>query len=165
MPDQKAQVTTRYLYRKESGDDLYQTDYLSAPITVAPGTTGEVQNRLFAGSKEVTLLDAYSLSNEEKKSSWSSINQFMTTLGLKTSTADNLGIDRFDLAIDFGWFYFLTKPIFYALLYINDFVSNYGLSILLLTVLIKLAFFPLANKSYTAMSKMKKLQPEMKNLR
>ena len=165
VPDQKAQVTTRYLYRKESGDDLYQTDYLSAPITVAPGKTGETQNRLFAGAKEVTLLDAYNLDNGEENSSWSSINQFMTMLGLKTSTADHLGIDRFDLAIDFGWFYFLTKPIFYALIYINGLVLNYGLSILLLTVLIKMAFFPLANKSYVSMSKMKKLQPEVKKLR
>jgi len=165
VPDQKAKVTTRFLYRKESGDDLYQADYLSAPVTVAPGKTGEVQNRLFAGAKEVTLLDAYNLDNEEKNSSWSSIYQAMTTLGLKTSTADHLGIDRFDLAIDFGWFYFLTKPIFYALIYINGLVLNYGLSILLLTVFIKMAFFPLANKSYVSMSKMKKLQPKVVKLR
>ncbi|MEE8223135.1 MAG: membrane protein insertase YidC, partial [Alphaproteobacteria bacterium] len=138
VPDQNVHVITRYSHRRESGDDIYQVDYLSAAMTVAPGGAATVQNRLFAGAKEVTVMDAY---NEE------------------------LGIDRFDLTIDFGWFYFLTKPIFYALLYINNVVLNFGISIILLTVLIKLAFFPLANKSYTSMSKMKKLTPQITSLR
>jgi len=138
VPDQNAQVNSRYVYRKDQGKDIYQVDYLSAPITVQPGKTGEVKSRLFAGAKEVTVIDAYN---------------------------DNLGIDRFDLAIDFGLFYFLTKPIFYALLYINGIVLNFGISIILLTMLIKLAFFPLANKSYTSMSAMKKLAPQMKKMR
>ena len=77
----------------------------------------------------------------------------------------NIGVRRFDLAIDFGWFYFLTKPIFYALLWINNHVLNLGVSILLLTICIKLLFFPLANKSYASMSKMKKLQPKIVQLR
>ncbi|HIN22209.1 MAG TPA: membrane protein insertase YidC, partial [Rhodospirillales bacterium] len=138
VPDQKVKGNLRFTYRKESGDDLYQVDYLSNPLTVAPGGTVESRNRLFTGAKEVTIIDAYN---------------------------EDLGIDRFDLAIDFGWFYFLTKPIFYALLYINEVVLNFGLSILLLTVAIKIVFFPLANKSYTSMSKMKKLQPEVNKLR
>ncbi len=138
VPDQNVRVNTRYSHRRESGDDVYQVDYLSAAMTVAPGAAATVQNRLFAGAKEVTVMDAY---NEE------------------------LGIDRFDLTIDFGWFYFLTKPIFYALLYINNVIMNFGFSIILLTVLIKLAFFPLANKSYTSMSKMKKLTPQITSLR
>ncbi|MDE0385588.1 MAG: membrane protein insertase YidC, partial [Defluviicoccus sp.] len=70
-----------------------------------------------------------------------------------------------DLAVDFGWFYFLTKPIFYALEYFNRQLGNFGVAILLLTVLIKIAFFPLANKSYRAMSRLKKLQPEMMKIR
>jgi len=78
---------------------------------------------------------------------------------------EQLGIDRFDLTIDFGWFYFLTKPIFYALLYINNIVLNFGISIILLTMGIKLVFFPLANKSYTSMSRMKKLTPQITKLR
>ena len=138
VPDQKVKGNSRFTYRKESGDDLYQVDYLSDPVMVAPGGTGESRNLLFAGAKEVTVIDAYN---------------------------EDLGIDRFDLAIDFGWFYFLTKPIFYALLYINEVVLNFGVSILLLTVAIKIVFFPLANKSYTSMSKMKKLQPEVTKLR
>ena len=72
---------------------------------------------------------------------------------------------RFDRAIDFGWFYFLTKPIFLTLDFFYGIIGNFGLAIMLLTVLIKLLFFPLANKSYKAMSKMKQLQPEMKMLR
>ena len=138
VPDQNVLVSTRYSYRRESGDDIYQVDYLSAAMTVAPGGAATAQNRLFAGAKEVTVMDAYN---------------------------EKLGIDRFDLTIDFGWFYFLTKPIFYALLYINNVVMNFGISIILLTMMIKLIFFPLANKSYTSMSKMKKLAPQMKTLR
>ena len=73
-------------------------------------------------------------------------------------------IDRMDLAIDFGWFYFLTKPFFHALRWFHGVFGNFGLAILALTVLVKLALFPLANKSYKAMSKMKKIQPQMKKL-
>ena len=138
VPDQAADANTRYVYRKEDRDDVYQVDYLSPQVIVPPRGTGQVQSRLFTGAKEVQLMDAY-------------------------ETA--LKIDRFDLAIDFGWFYFLTKPIFYALLYLNEYVRNFGIAIILLTVIIKLLFFPLANKSYVAMSKMKKLQPEIMKLR
>ena len=74
-------------------------------------------------------------------------------------------IPRFDRAIDFGWFYFLTKPIFLTLDFFYNLIGNFGLAIMALTVIIKLIFFPLANKSYRAMSKMKKLQPEMQKLR
>ena len=76
-----------------------------------------------------------------------------------------VGVPRFDRAIDFGWFYFLTKPIFLTLDFFYHLIGNFGLAIMLLTVLIKLLFFPLANKSYRAMSKMKLLQPEMAKLR
>jgi len=138
VPDQKAEVGTRYVYRKDAGDDVYQADFLGAPVSIAPGGTGGSESHFFAGAKQVTLMDGYN---------------------------ERLGIDRFDLAIDFGWFYFLTKPIFYALLYINHVVLNFGVSILLLTVAIKAVFFPLANKSYKSMSMMKKLQPEIVKLR
>ncbi|MEE9317604.1 MAG: membrane protein insertase YidC [Rhodospirillales bacterium] len=138
VPDQKTQVNTRYIHRKEGSQDLYQVDYLAAPIKVAAGGSAVAESRLFTGAKEVTLMDGYN---------------------------ENLNIDRFDLTIDFGWFYFLTKPIFYALLYINEVVLNFGVSILLLTVAIKIVFFPLANKSYTSMSAMKKLQPQILKLR
>ena len=76
-----------------------------------------------------------------------------------------LGIDRFDFAIDFGWFFFLTKPLMQALNWVGERVGNFGIAILLLTVAVKLVFFPLANKSYKSMSKMKALQPKMQELR
>ncbi|MDH5748216.1 MAG: membrane protein insertase YidC, partial [Rhodospirillales bacterium] len=138
IPDQKAKITTRFSHVLSNGHDKYQTDFISnAPLIAAPGSSVESESHLFAGAKEVKLLDAYK---------------------------DRIGILNFDKAIDFGWFYFLTKPIFYTLIYIHEHVGNFGVAILLLTVLIKLLFFPLANKSYRAMSKMKKLQPEMKKL-
>ena len=147
VPDQSVEVQTRMTHRPELDD--YQVDFRGPAQPVAPGATAESTSRLFAGAKEVVLLDDY---------------------------AERLGIARFDLAIDFGWFYFLTKPIFYVLIYLThgaeipgigwvQGVGNFGVAILLLTVLIKLIFFPLANKSYKAMSKMKKLQPEMLKLR
>ncbi len=138
VPDQKTEVVTNFLHTLQNKEDKYQVDYLSAAVVVQPGGAGEVSNHLFAGAKEVKLLDGY-----EK----------------------NLGISRFDLAIDFGWFYFLTKPIFYVLDYFYHLMGNFGLAILLLTVIFKLLFFPLANKSYTAMSRLKLLQPKMVKLR
>ena len=138
VPEQDTVVNTRFVYRNDEGVDRYQVDYLGEAQTVPPRGVVEFKSHFFAGAKEVPLLDGY---------------------------AEEFGVDRFDLAIDFGWFYFLTKPIFQALLWLNSHVGNLGVSILLLTVAIKAAFFPLANKSYVAMSKMKKLQPEMTKLR
>lgn len=138
VPDQAQQIQARFLHTSPNAQDKYQADYLYSTVTVPAGGEVEVTSRLFAGAKEARLLDAY---------------------------RDDLGIPRFDRAVDFGWFYFLTKPFFYALHYFAELLGNFGLSILLLTVLIKLAFFPLANKSYKAMAKMRKLQPEMLELR
>ena len=138
IPDQKTEAGSRFVHSREGALDRYQVDYIGGGVTVQPGGSMQSVSHLFAGAKEVKVLDKYE--------------------------ADFL-IKRFDLAIDFGWFYFLTKPIFYTLIYLNDHLGNFGLAILLLTVLIKIIFFPLANKSYKAMSKMKKLQPEMVKLR
>src|SRR6185437_11823574 len=113
-------------------------DYRGPQQTIDPGTSASNGGRFFAGAKVVDLLDRY-----EREQ----------------------GIPRFDRAIDFGYFYFLTKPIFLTLDYFYHWIGNFGLAIMLLTVLIKAFFFPLANKSYTAMSKMKLLQPEMAKLR
>lgn len=138
VPDQKTLNKGRFVHTAPGGKDKFQADYLAAASTLAPGQTVEFATRLFAGAKEVKLLDSY----EEK-----------------------LGIPRFDRLVDFGWFYFLTKPIFYAIDYFYLLLGNFGLAILLLTVLIKLAFFPLANKSYKSMSRLKKLQPKMVEIR
>jgi YidC/Oxa1 family membrane protein insertase len=125
-------------FRHEAQGDRYQTDFRGPPLTVQPGQTVEVTDRLFAGAKEVKLLDAYS---------------------------ERYNIPLFDRAVDFGWFYFLTKPIFHVLHFLHGAVGNYGIAILILTLCVKALFFPLANKSYKAMSQMKRLQPEMMKLR
>jgi YidC/Oxa1 family membrane protein insertase len=137
IPDQKKEVAVRFSHFRNEGGQKYQVDYLGQPVTVAPGANAEFSGRVFAGAKKVALMDAYT---------------------------DDLGIERFDLAIDFGWFYFLTKPFFYLLTYLNAALGNFGLAIMAITVLVKLLFFPLANKSYKSMSKMKALQPEVKKL-
>ncbi len=137
VPPQEASVKARFTHSVEDGKDRYQSDFLAPPVTVPAEGSAETAVRFFAGAKEVNLLDAYAAS----------------------------GIPHFDLAIDFGWFYFLTKPIFLTLQWFYGLLGNFGLAILLLTFLIKLLFFPLANKSYQAMSKMKLLQPEMAKIR
>jgi YidC/Oxa1 family membrane protein insertase len=116
----------------------YQTDYLLDARTIAPGATGSTDARLFAGAKEVRVVNGY-----EKQ----------------------LDLNHFDLLIDWGWFYFITKPLFSLLDYIYHLVGNFGVAILIVTVLIKAAFFPLANKSYASMAKMKAVQPQMAALR
>jgi YidC/Oxa1 family membrane protein insertase len=116
----------------------FWTDFVMSPLEVAPGATAESKNQLFAGAKEVHLVDAYAKSNN---------------------------IPKFDLLIDWGWFYFLTRPMFYALDFFYKLVGNFGIAILIVTLCIKLVLFPLANKSYVSMSKMKKLGPEMQRIK
>ncbi|MPZ10838.1 MAG: membrane protein insertase YidC [Kiloniellaceae bacterium] len=138
VPDQSAEVKARFVYNQPGGRDHYQSDFLYTAATVAPGASVETTSRLFAGAKVVPTLQRYE---------------------------ETYGITNFDLAVDFGWFYFLTKPIFLALHWLNAQLGNFGLAILGLTVAIKLLFFPLANKSYKSMAKMRKLQPKMMELR
>jgi len=137
IPPQNEAIKARFTHTLDAGVDRYQADYLGPEMTVAPDGIVESSARFFAGAKEVNLLDAYRSS----------------------------GIPLFDRAIDFGWFYFLTKPIFLILQFFYQILGNFGLAILLLTLCVKLLFFPLANKSYNAMSKMKLLQPEIQKLR
>ena len=138
IPDQNANIDTRFSNQVRTGVNNYQVDFRGDAQVIVSGSAAQSSSKFFAGAKEAQLILDY---------------------------RDQLNISRFDLAIDWGWFEFLTKPIFFALVYFTNFLGNMGLSILLLTVLIKLAFFPLANKSYRAMSKMKLLQPEMVKIR
>ncbi|MDA1099395.1 MAG: membrane protein insertase YidC [Proteobacteria bacterium] len=139
IPDQKEPFAGTFRYSQPNQQDTYQADFLTqTPQVIASGATAQTVSHVFAGAKEVHLLDKYET---------------------------QLGIARFDLAVDFGWFYFLTKPLFFVLDYFFKLLGNFGLAILLLTVCIKAIFFPLANKSYKAMSKMKALQPEMTKVR
>ncbi|TAH37744.1 MAG: membrane protein insertase YidC [Alphaproteobacteria bacterium] len=136
MADQP--IKARFAYSKVKNDDRYQTDYTLPEQKIAPGQSATAVNRFFAGAKEVKLLDRY-----EKESN----------------------IPRFDLAVDFGWYYFLTKPFFLLLHFLYTLLGNFGIAILVLTVIVKGVMFPLANKSYHTMNKMKELQPELIKLR
>ena len=138
VPDQNTPVTSRFIHSIRDQDDRYQVDYLGSSITLGRGDSVEVVNRLFAGAKEVKLLDMYS---------------------------ETYFIPNFDLAVDFGWFYFLTKPFFYVISWMYQFLGNFGLAILGFTVIVKIVFYPLANKAYRSMAKMRELTPKLQTLR
>ncbi|BCW90980.1 Membrane protein insertase YidC [Alphaproteobacteria bacterium SO-S41] len=138
IPDQAEPVTATFRAANQGTWERYQADFVyTTAREVAPGATTSVTHRLFAGAKVVSLVDKY---------------------------AEN-GIQRFDMAVDWGWFFFLTKPIFLVMDWLFSLIGNFGVAILLLTVMLKALFFPLANKSYESMAKMKKIQPEMVALR
>ena len=79
--------------------------------------------------------------------------------------AETENIGKFDLAIDWGWFYFIVKPLFFAIQYFFNLAGNFGIAIIMITACIRLVFFPLANYSFKSMAKMKVLQPEMTRLK
>ncbi|WP_312531087.1 membrane protein insertase YidC [Paracoccus sp. (in: a-proteobacteria)] len=120
------------------GADIYQTEARMPMVTAAPGATVSTSSYLFAGAKV-----------------WETINGYQ----------QNPGIERFVDSIDWGWFYFLTKPIFRLLHWLHGFIGNMGWSIIALTVILKTIVFPLARKSYISMAKMKELQPQMEAIK
>jgi len=139
IPDQAVPVVATFRHLTENNSDRYQADFLARDaLDVGPGASVSSVTRLFAGAKEVQLLDRYQR---------------------------DLSLPNFDKAVDFGWFYFLTKPIFYALDWLYYLTGNFGVAILIFTVFAKAVFFPLANKSYKSMSKMKMLGPKMQEIR
>ncbi|HEV7982055.1 MAG TPA: membrane protein insertase YidC, partial [Xanthobacteraceae bacterium] len=147
LPNTDAQVQAHFSAAEAGGVKTYQTDYLLDAKTIAPGATGTADARLFAGAKEVGLVG---------------INFPLVGIG---GYNQQLDLNHFDLLIDWGWFYFITKPMFLALDSFFKLVGNFGVAILLVTVLVKTLFFPLANKSYASMAKMKAVQPQMQALR
>ncbi len=116
----------------------YQADFLSDPIGIAPGQSATEESLFFAGAKEVATINAYEKDRQ---------------------------IRQFDLLIDWGWFYFITKPMFWLIDSLYKLLGNFGLAILATTVIVKAIFFPLANKSYASMAKMKTVQPKMVEIR
>jgi YidC/Oxa1 family membrane protein insertase len=142
LPDTDARVRARFSAGEAGGLNTYQTDYLLQPQTIAAGATGSANARLFAGAKEVSVVGI----------------DFPVGPGGYNQA---LHLNHFDLLIDWGWFYFITKPMFLALDYFFHLVGNFGIAILIVTVLVKIAFFWLANKSYASMAKMKAVQPQM----
>lgn len=138
ITDNDAKQNARFEHFSTNGG-TYQVDFLTTDAeTVPAGGSAAQKMRLFAGAKEVHLLDAYS---------------------------DKENIANFDKAVDFGMFYFITKPFFFAIDYLNGLLGNFGLAIIAFTLGLKLLFFPLANKSYRSMSKMKLLNPKIQALR
>ncbi|SNY90455.1 protein translocase subunit yidC [Cohaesibacter sp. ES.047] len=138
IPPQGQPFQPTFRYAQVAGKPAFQADYLGDAVSVAAGSNAEYQTSLFAGAKEV-----------------STINQVE-----ETTKALN-----FDLMIDWGWFYFLTKPMFAAIDFLYGVFGNFGVAILLITVIVKAIFFPLANKSYASMSKMKLMQPKMEEIK
>jgi YidC/Oxa1 family membrane protein insertase len=138
IPNQSQPMDATFKMSEQEGVKIYQADYLAPAALTQPGGTSEYSARLFAGAKELSLLDRY---------------------------AEEANVPNFDLAVDFGWFYFLTKPMFITLDVLFGWWGNFGLAIITLTLIIKALLFPIANKSYKSMSKMKLLAPKMKELK
>ena len=137
IPDQRSRIEGGFKAVLKNVE-RYQAQYTSNEIVLEKGETASVKSNVFIGAKEVDLLDKYS---------------------------NQLSIEMFDRAVDFGWFYVITKPLFLLLHKLSDLLGNVGLSILALTVLIRILLFPLANKSFKSMSKMKILTPKMTEIR
>ena len=147
IPDTKATVQAKFSANTVGALKSYQTDYFGEAQTIAPGASGATKTRLFAGAKEVAIVGI--------NFPFSGIDGYNKQLNL----------NRFELLIDWGWFYFITKPMFVAIDWLFRFLGNFGLAILAVTVIIKIIFFPLANKSYASMAKMKAVQPQMQEIR
>jgi YidC/Oxa1 family membrane protein insertase len=138
VPDKKLQYNSNFNYAIVGVEPKYQVDFLSEEMLIEPGASIVLSNKLFAGAKKVNLLDQY---------------------------AEQYNIKLFDRAIDFGWFYYFTKPMFHAMNFFYNLFGNFGLSILFVTVIVKLLMFGFANKSYKSMQQMKELQPEIERLK
>jgi YidC/Oxa1 family membrane protein insertase len=138
IPDKISKYSSNFNCVIKNGIEKYQVDFISPTQTIEVGNKFTISQRLFAGAKKVDLLDKY-----EKQ----------------------YNIMLFDRAIDFGWFYIITKPVFNAMNFFYHYVGNFGVSILIVTVIIKLLMFTLANKSYRSMKKTKNLQPEVEKIR
>ena len=138
VPKQGEEFRARYTRRQSSEGATIQTDYVGNTINIPAGTTIELTQQMFAGPKVPRVVD---------------------------KIAERWQISGFDLVIDWGIFYFLTKPLMWAISYFNDIIGNYGIAILVVTVIVKIIFFPLAYKSYVAMSRMQKMQPQLLAIR
>tara|TARA_B100000029_G_scaffold457164_1_gene485682 strand:- start:1760 stop:3442 length:1683 start_codon:yes stop_codon:yes gene_type:complete len=122
-----------------SNNERYRANFIiKEPLILNPNSSIKNEINTFVAAKEVSVIDSY---------------------------AENLGIEKFDLAIDWGWFYFFTKPLFFIIDYFFKLTGNFGLAIVIITALVRLIFFPLANYSFKSMAKMKVLQPEMIRLK
>jgi YidC/Oxa1 family membrane protein insertase len=138
LPDRSAHVQAEFTANSFGALRTYQADYLLDAQTIEPGGAGKVETRLFAGAKEVAVLDSYGKA---------------------------LDLNRFDLVIDWGWFSFITKPMFLLIDAIFRLIGNFGAAIMIVTFMLKVVFFPLAHKSYTSTAKMQTLQSQVQLIR
>ncbi len=138
IPDQKTPYKARFSENANVPEDIFQTDYLLDAVNIPAGGKAQVDAKVFAGAKKVSVIDGY----QEKEN-----------------------IRSFELLIDWGLFHFFTKPLFFVIEFFYNLLGNFGVAILAVTVIIKALFYPLANKSYVSMGKMKKLQPEIAKLK
>ena len=138
IPDQKEALNARFTAQAAGDNELYTSEYVGAARHLSPGSQITVTRHMFVGAKRAPVLTDY---------------------------GKQLGIPRFVDAIDWGWGYFITKPIFWMIKWFQSFVGNFGLAILMMTVVVKVAFFFPANISFASMTKMKKIQPQVEVLR
>jgi YidC/Oxa1 family membrane protein insertase len=138
IPNQNEPIQQTYSYSFVENIDNFQTDLVGAKIVVGNGDNISHNLKLFAGPKIVSVIEQY---------------------------MDEYGVQEFDRSVDFGWFYFLTKPIFHVLEFIFGYVGNFGWAIVIFTLLMRICFFPLAQASFKSMAKMKKLGPELQRLK
>jgi len=135
VPEKGKEFKAEFVAKKEK----YRANYIIKEAKILnPGSSVTSEINTFVAAKEVAVIDGY---------------------------AEQLGIEKFDLAIDWGWFYFFTKPLFFIIDYFFRLTGNFGLAIVIITALVRLIFFPLANYSFKSMAKMKILQPEMLRLK
>ena len=134
IPDQSEAITAEFRHSMKGRLDVFQADYASAPKPLAVGASLTETTRMFAGAKQVELLKAY---------------------------RDDLNIPKFDLAVDWGFFPFLTKPFFYAIDYLAKAIGNFGLGILALTICVRILLLPLSWKTFRTMNRLSELSPQM----
>ena len=143
IPPQGKKFTAELLNVGTQDKPIFRASYTMDPHTVPAGGEITLTSHIFGGAKDVDILQSYEKSVEK----------------------GGLGVRDFDKAVDWGNFFVLTRPIFYTLNFFGDLIGNFGVAILLLTLVIKALLFPLANKGYESMSKMKKLQPQIEKLK
>lgn len=138
IPAPGTSFSARFSARGVEGSEIYETNFVSqAPLVAAAGGSASSTSYVYAGAKIEAVIDNYE---------------------------QTYGFNHLELLIDWGWFHFLTKPMFYLIRFLHGVLGNFGFAILAVTLIVKILFFPLANRSYASMAKMRKVQPELKAL-